>query len=66
MQITEDWRELIEKDFPKSGKITEETRNHTVREARRFRGSVRVSVGRFPTDAEYEERRKKILNKKLP
>jgi hypothetical protein len=66
MQITEDWRKLIETDFPESGEITEETRERTVREARRFRGSVRVSEGRFPTDAEYEERRKKILNKKLP
>jgi hypothetical protein len=66
MHILEDWRRLTETDFPKSGGITEETRERTIREANRYRGSVRVSTGRFPTDAEYEKRRKKVLSKKLP
>jgi hypothetical protein len=66
MDTDQNWRKLIETDFPKSEGITGEARERTIREANRFRGSVRVSTGRFPTDAEYEERRKRILSKKLP
>jgi hypothetical protein len=61
-----DWSELIDTDFPPIGPITEKTREQTYREASRFRGSVRISTGRFWTDEEFEEYRRTILNTPLP
>lgn len=47
-------------------KINEETREMTKSLAHRFRGGVRISLGKFYTDEEFEKRRKKILNTPLP
>jgi hypothetical protein len=60
------WRAVIEKDMPEQPKITEEIRQQTIAHSDRFRGSVRLSTGRFWTDEEYQERRKKVLNTPLP
>ncbi|MBI4778126.1 hypothetical protein HY792_04325 [Candidatus Desantisbacteria bacterium] len=58
--------ELIEKDFPSMGSITEEVRKQVVNESYRYRGSVRISTGRFWTTKEYEENRKRVYSTKLP
>ena len=47
-------------------KVTSKTRANTISESNRFRGSVRIALGRFYTDDEYEKRRKRILNTPLP
>ena len=60
------WKDLIKKDMPKMGPITDETVDCTLNNASRFRGSMRVSTGRIWTDKDYDERRKRVLNAKLP
>jgi len=66
MKLTENWRELITVDFPPLRPITEKTRLYTIENAHRFRGSVITSLGKFPTDSEYEKRCDEIRNKPLP
>jgi len=66
MQMTKNWQDLIDVDFRKSRGVTERTRTTAIKSASRYRGSVRVSLGMFPTDAEYETYRDKILKTKLP
>ena len=66
METSKDWREYIDRDFPAQGPITEETLAVTLTEAKRFRGSARISTGRIITDQEYEAYRKAVLNKPLP
>jgi hypothetical protein len=61
-----DFNRLVDSDFPDPGPVTDKTREITRREADRFRGSVRLSLGKFWTDKEYEEYRKKVLNTPLP
>ena len=61
-----DWRTVIEKDFPPMGEITSATLEEIEREAHRYRGGVRISTNRVWTDAEYEERRRKVLAEPLP
>jgi hypothetical protein len=51
--------DMFDRDY-KPSEITEKTREVSNRESRRFRGSVRVSTGRFFTDEEYEEHSRKI------
>lgn len=46
--------------------ITEENRRETLRMAERCRGSVRIAAGRFYTDEEYEEKRRRIYGTTLP
>lgn len=47
--------------------ITESTVNVTKKTSRRFfRGSVRISMGRFWTDKNYKKYRDRILNTPLP
>ena len=60
------WEELINVDFPEAPHITEEARELTKRESNRFRGSVRMSLGEFWTEEEYEQFREKVLNTPLP
>jgi hypothetical protein len=61
-----DWREVIDKDFPEMGEVTPETLEEIEREGHRYRGGVRLSTKRVWTDAEYEERRRKVLAEPLP
>ncbi len=60
------WTEVVDEDLPASCPITQRTREMTKEYSGRFRGSVRVSTGRFWTDQEYEEYRKRILSTPLP
>jgi len=46
-------------------KVDENARELTKSLANRFRGGVRISLGKFYTDEEWESRRKKILNTPL-
>jgi len=47
-------------------RIDENARELTKRLANRFRGGVRISMGKFYTDEEWERRREKILSTPLP
>ena len=60
------WKKLIDTDLPPMGSITDVSRENTKRYAVKYRGSVRISLGRFLTDEEYENHRKKSLAKPLP
>ncbi len=62
---TEQWNKVLESDFPKI-EITEETKHVTRENSVRFRGSMRLSTGKFFTDQEYEEYHERILNTSLP
>lgn len=66
VKLAEDWNKLVNIDFPQLREITEETRLFTIANARKFRGNVRLSLGKFLTDSNYEKYRNKILNKPLP
>jgi hypothetical protein len=68
MKIKEmlEWREVIGRNMPEQPKITEEIRQHTIKQSARFRGSVRLSTGTFWTDEEYQRRRTEVLNTPLP
>ena len=66
MRLVKDWRTLINVDFPNLKEITEKTRLYTIKNAHRFRGSVRVSLGKFSSDSKYKIFRDKILKKPLP
>ena len=48
------WQDVIEVPFPQLGPVTEETRQAVQEDAERFRGSVRLRMGQFYTDAERE------------
>lgn len=61
-----EWFEVIDTDLARHVPITEKTRELAKEEAFRFRGSVRVSTGRFSTDAEYEERKQRVMSTPLP
>jgi len=56
----------LDKKMPDRGPITKEVINCILNEASRFRGGVRLSIGRVWTNKEYDERRKRILNTPLP
>lgn len=56
------WAEYINDDMPKRGPVTKESIECTLKEARRFRGSVRLSTGRLWTDEDFEARRNRVLN----
>ena len=60
------WDEVLGMDMPEQSPITEEVRAETLKEAARFRGSVRLVTGLFWTDAEYARERKKVLSTPLP
>ncbi len=62
-----DWRDIIDRDIPTFGPITEETREQILRESHRYRaGNVRLVTGRIYTDKEFEERRERVHKLKLP
>lgn len=60
------WDELLDVDLPRIGPVTENTIEHTLNEASRFRGSMRIATGRVWIDSEFEEYRFLVLNKPLP
>ena len=60
------WKKLIDTDLPSVGVITDVSRKNTKKYAAKYRGSVRISLGRFVTDEEYENHRKKSLSRPLP
>lgn len=62
----ESWIDLIGVDIPSQRPVTEETVWCTLKNASRFRGSVRASTGRIWTDHDYEARRKRVLRMRLP
>ena len=57
---------VLDERLPLLGKVTLDTIAETKRLNSRFRGSVRVSTGRVYTDDEFQARRKRVLNTKLP
>ena len=59
------WKNLIDVDMPQLGPITEQTRRQAIQYNHRFRGSVRIALGKFWTDEEYEKYREEQL-KPLP
>jgi len=60
------WRDVIDRPWPPMVDVTEATRQMTMKNATRFRGSVRLACGRIWTADEYEKRRQRILSKPLP
>jgi hypothetical protein len=60
------WVKLINVDPPSMNPISDASRENTKKYALKFRGAVRVSLGKFSTDAEHEARRIKSLNTPLP
>jgi hypothetical protein len=56
----------LDKDYPPMGPITNETVECTARLSSRFRGNVRMAMGKIITDEEYERRREKAMNLRLP
>ena len=59
------WTEVVDLDMPPRGPVTARAREYSLREARLFRGGVRISTGMFWTDREYEAWREKMLNTPL-
>jgi hypothetical protein len=57
---------VIDADPPRIGEITPEVRKRAVEYSSHYRGSVRLALGRFWTDKEYDEYRKAVLAKRLP
>jgi hypothetical protein len=66
MNLPLNWSDVIGRDLPEQPPITEEIRQQTIRESKRFRGSVRLSIGRFWTEEEYSQWRNKVMNTPLP
>jgi len=66
LKMGDEWKELIDVDFPDMGPITDETREQIKEQSLRYRGSVRLSQGRFMTTDEYEEYRDRVRNTPLP
>jgi len=60
------WQEVLLEDLPKDSPVTPEVVEMTLKQGKRFRGSMRVSTGRIWTDDDYEKRRRKILATPLP
>jgi hypothetical protein len=58
--------QLIDRDLPPVGPITEETRELAMQASRWVRGSVRVSLGMIWTEREFEAYRKAVLATDLP
>jgi len=61
-----DWRELVKEDYPEMGPVTAKTLAGIKKHRHRFRGSMRLSTGRVWQDDEFEARRRRVLNSKLP
>lgn len=59
-------KSVIDRSPPVPKKVTKKTREKTMIEADRFRGSVRISSGKFYTDEEFEDRKRRVFNTPLP
>ncbi len=59
-------KNIIESAYPDFTPVTNATKRINEKNSSRFRGSVRMSTGRFYTDADYEAKRKIILSTPLP
>ncbi len=57
---------LINTDFPDMKPITENTKKDVINNSNSYRGSVRLSTGRFFTDSEYQKKKEKVLSTPLP
>lgn len=64
--VANDWKNAIKRNLPKIGPITNKTISCTLENAGRFRGAVRASMGRIWTNKDFEARRKRVLNTRLP
>jgi len=65
----EDWKELIDINFPKMRPVTEATIQVTAKAAQsgRYSGTnVRIATGRIYTTKKYETRRSRVLSTPLP
>ena len=59
------WEAVLDEDYPKPKPLTERTLAAVERQRRWLRGSVRLTMGRIVTDAEYQRRRKRALARPL-
>lgn len=57
--------EIIDRDFGEL-KITKDNKDEIIKNAQRYGGSVRMQMGLFYTNEEYEKYREKVLSKLLP
>lgn len=57
---------LIDIDLPRGGPITDSVRRFNLRFAHLFRGSIRIALGKYKTDAELERFREEEAAKRLP
>lgn len=62
----QDWRDVITRNFPETGEITEETVDLIKQESLRFRGNMRMATGRIWEDKAFEKYRKEVLSTPLP
>lgn len=59
------WQAALDEEYPETKPVTERTVVAAQRQGRWLRGSVRLTMGRIVTDAQYHERRKRALSKSL-
>jgi len=61
-----DWSELVKKDFPEMGPVTQKTLLAIAKHRHRCRGGMRIFTGRIWQDEEFEKRRRRVLSTPLP
>lgn len=61
-----EWKDVVSVDFPKDGTVTDSTIETTKRNTRRFRGSVRISMGKIWKSGDFEKWRAAVLRTPLP
>ena len=62
----QEWNEVISVGFPEDKPVTDDTIKVTKTNARKFRGSVRVAMGKIWKSSDFEAWRTKILQTPLP
>jgi hypothetical protein len=60
------WQDVIDDKLPGIGTVDDKFRQRVKKESNRYRGSIRLSTGRFYTDDEFTARKQKIARMKLP
>jgi len=60
------WQDVIDEKLPGIGPVDDKFRQLVKRESNRYRGSIRLSIGRFYTDKEFTARKQKNARMKLP
>ena len=60
------WKEALDAKLPDHGPITEEMVECAANQARRYRGSTRIALGKIWTDEDFEKRRCEVLRMPLP